>query len=59
LSIFHVGFVFLEGDVLIEFGGAFVALGDEVEADTTNVLFLDKEKWPKGYISMNMNYSYH
>ena len=22
-------------------------------------LFLDKEKWPKGYISMNMNYSYH
>ncbi len=26
LSIIHVGFVLLEGDVLIEFGGAFVAL---------------------------------
>jgi hypothetical protein len=22
-------------------------------------LFLDKEKWPKGYISMIMKYSYH
>ena len=35
---FHEILIFLEGDVLIEFGGAFVALGDEVEADTTNVL---------------------
>ena len=38
MSIFNIGFVLLEGDVLVEFGGAFVALGDEVEADTTNVL---------------------
>lgn len=26
VSIFHVGLIFLEGDVLVEFWGAFVAL---------------------------------
>lgn len=36
VSISHVGLVFLEGDVLVEFWGAFVAFGDEMEADATN-----------------------
>ena len=32
-------FVFLEGDALVEGLGAFVACREEVETDTTNVLF--------------------
>ena len=32
------GSVLFEGDVGVEFGGAFVAFGDEVEADTADVL---------------------
>ena len=35
---FFEGPVSLELDVRVEFGGAFVAFGDEVEADTTDVL---------------------
>ena len=35
--LFFEGFVLFEGDVGVEFGGAFVAFGDEVEADTADV----------------------
>lgn len=35
---FFEGSVLFEGDVGVEFGGAFVAFRDEVEADTTDVL---------------------
>ena len=36
---FWEGFVFLELEVFVEFGGAVLAFGDEVEASATNVLF--------------------
>lgn len=37
-SLLHEVLVFLEGDVLVEIGGALGALGDEMEADATDVL---------------------
>lgn len=35
--IFGAGFVFLELEVFVEFGGAVLAFGEEVEAYTTNM----------------------
>ena len=34
---FWAGFVFLELEVFVEFGGAVLAFGKKVEADTTNM----------------------
>ena len=36
--LFFEDSIFFEGDVGVKFGGAFVAIRDEVETDTTNVL---------------------
>ena len=36
------GFVFLELEVFVEFGGAVLTFGDEVEASTTN-MFISSE----------------
>ena len=38
MLFFFEGFVFLEGDAFVEGLGAFETFGDEVEADTSDVL---------------------